>query len=231
MALSSTLSVSVSVLSEGVSDCAAEKTATALVANASRQSATRNAVEADAVVRDCFQAIRKTPRTEVSVLGVCHLISGNNRSGGQLLWVFDRFTPGSAADIRFVPPRVGRVQAIDVAFAFRIRVAILEAPVQQRSRIRILGNGRVPNRPFAVVHDIPGAAACRCLTGTSPGQDAVGVTRGLPVLIARRDIVVVRAQIDDELSCRSVGASEGQRECAADGDRLAGWPPLVNTKL
>src|SRR4029077_6103816 len=110
-----------------------------------------------------------------------------------------RFTPGSAADIRLIPPRIGRVQTVDVALAFRIRVAILETPVQQRPCVRTLGNGRVPNRPFAVVHDVPVAATCRRLTGTSPGQDAVCVTRGLPVLIARRDRVVVRAQIDDEL--------------------------------
>ena len=49
MALSSTRSVSVRVLPAGVPDCAAEKAALSLVANASRQNATRTAVERDAV--------------------------------------------------------------------------------------------------------------------------------------------------------------------------------------
>src|SRR6185369_5258697 len=200
MASSSTLSVAASVLSGYVSDCAAGRAA--LVASVSRQNETRNAIEPRTPGRDTLRAITKMPGTDVPVPGACRL------------GILYRLTPGCAADIRLVPPRVRQVQAVDVALAFRVRVAILEPPVQQRARVRILGNGRLPNRSFAVVHDVLGAAPRWRLAGTGPGQHAVRVACGLPVLVARRDAVVVGAQVDHELARRPVGAPEWHGELA-----------------
>src|SRR5216683_3112444 len=82
MALSRTPSVSVCVLPAGVSVCAAERAAMRLVASVSRQKATRIAVERGAVSAILRKAMKKTPRTDVSILGVCPLTSGNDQSDG-----------------------------------------------------------------------------------------------------------------------------------------------------
>ena len=121
-----------------------------------------------------------------------------------------------------IPARVGRIEAIHVALALGVRVAVLETPVQQLIRIWTLRHSRLEDRPDAVVHDVP-AASVRRGTRARPRQDAVCIARRLPGGVVRGDNVGVNSQVDDDVSSRpaSLGACEGQRERAADGHRLA----------
>jgi hypothetical protein len=59
-----------------------------------------------------------------------------------ILWIFHRFAPGRAADIRLGATRIGGVQAIHIAFPLGIGIPVLESPVEQGPVIRILRDRR-----------------------------------------------------------------------------------------
>ena len=48
-----------------------------------------------------------------------------------ILRIDDRLAPGSAADVRAGPTRVGCVGTVHITFSLRIRIAVMELPAGQ----------------------------------------------------------------------------------------------------
>ena len=50
---------------------------------------------------------------------------------GPVLWVPECLTPGCTAHIGMASERVARIRTVDVAFAFRCGIAVVELPIHE----------------------------------------------------------------------------------------------------